>query len=125
MSYFVKQEKNREFTIEKDHQPIYKLTFPNWKCSNAVAQLSDGDYKFTKKSFWNSEYTLTRNDSVFGKITSNWKGHLLIHLVDDSGLVPSKMDGEMGKEAYRTYQIKTKGLFKQRHELYQNKDPAP
>ncbi len=116
MNYFIRQEKNREFIVEKDSRPIYKLKFPSWSSRNAVAQLTDGELKFTKKSFWKNEYILTKNDQPLGKITSNWKGHLFIHLLDQPELVPSDMD----KEKYITYRLKTKGVFKQRYELLQN-----
>lgn len=125
MNYFVRQEKSRVFNIEKNNQPIYQLKFPSWSSSNAIAQLIDGELKFTKKGFWKSEYILTKKDRPLGRITSNWKGHLFIHLLDQSGFVPSNMDNDMDKVSYITYKFKSRGIFKQRYELLQNKDPQP
>lgn len=115
MEYFIRQEKNRKFTLEKRQTPIYSLKFPKWNSSNAEAQLSDGRLKFTRKSFWKSEYLITKNRRQIGKITSNWKGHLFIHLLEQPDLVPS--DLEMNQEKHIVYRLKPKGVFKQRYDL--------
>ena len=68
MSYFVRALKKRTFVIEYDQHPIGTLRFPSWSKSNAVAELSDGNYQFTKSNFWKSQYDLIKDGLPFGKI---------------------------------------------------------
>ena len=121
MSFFIRQVKIREFTIEKNFKPVYTLKFPGWITLNANVQFSDGIMKISKKNFWKSEFTIIKNDQPIGKITANWRGHLFIHLLDLSGFVPSNLE----EEGYKKYKFKSRGIFKPRYELSQKNDPQP
>lgn len=127
MSYFIRAQKKRTFDIEYDNRFISVLRFPSWTSSNAIAELSDGTYQFTKNSFWKSQYDILKEGMPFGKISFNWKGHILLNLIDDSGLVPSsmEMDTKTTDEDYLSYTVKSKGVFKKRYELFQPKNPRP
>lgn len=125
MSYSIIQLKNREYQLEYAGDFIFNLTFPSWKNSNANVHSSNGLLQFTKKSFWKSQYDITKNDNPIGKITSNWKGYYFIHFLNHPDIVPSNMEDEVKEEDYTTYRLKHKGILKHRYELYQNKDPRP
>jgi len=127
MAYYIRQEKSRQFILEHEGELISTLKFPKWSSSNAELTSANGRLKFSKKSIWKSSFIISKNEQIFGKITSNWKGRLFIQLFHQPDLVPSNMEMEedLAQLDATTYHIKTKGILKQRHELYQEKAPRP
>jgi len=127
MGYFIRAKKKSVFELELNNQPISSLRFLSWLSSNAVAELSDGTYQFKKSSFWKGHYDIIKEGSPIGKISFNWRGHMLLQLIDDLELVPSNLeiDAKTEKENYITYTMEAKGVFKKKYELFENNNHQP
>lgn len=132
MDYFIRSEKKRNFSLEESGVTIAVANFPSWAKTEANIQLGQITYLFKKKKWYSQKYLIIRNRIPIGEISSNWKGHLFFKLqaaaAKTADYVPSNMDIDAsavdwrGKEVI-TYTMKHKGFFKNRLEIFQNKDP--
>ncbi|WP_461089227.1 hypothetical protein [Spirosoma gilvum] len=83
-----------------DGQEVFVTHFQyeNWFSSEGNASLQHDQVTIKSRNFWHSAFDVFVNGIDKGDITFNWQGHILIRLVEQSGLS-------------KNYRLKSKGFW--------------
>jgi len=125
MIYQIRQVKNRVYNLKQSENSLGTLEFTKWNSSNATVNLLGGKIKFIKKGFWSANYFIIQEDQLLGKITSNWKGQFIIHLLKHPTTYPNNLDTVKENSYQTTLIIRSKGFFKMSYEIYKDGSIEP
>jgi len=104
MSYYIRANSQRQFTVEQLGTALYSVFFSGWMKQQATAQLLDAEYTFDKPSWLSSDRTIYKNKVPIGSMSFNWRGHLFLNLITET-------------EGQLSYILKSRGVFQRRIEL--------
>jgi len=107
MTYYIRANSQRQFTIERLGAELYSVLFSDWMKQQATAQLHDSEYTFDKPSWWSSDRTIYKNNVPIGSMSFGWSGHLTLNLTTD-------------ENTDLAYVLKSRGVFRPRIELVEN-----
>ena len=96
------------FIIKKESQAVLELKYQNWFSSKASTSFGGQSIEIRPKNIWCSKFDIFRSNQDKGDIIFNWKGHIIIRIIDDDA-----------KE--NSYLLKAKGFWKQHFELTNEK----
>ena len=97
------------FKIERDSVEILELVYQNWFSSTASTTYNKTEIEIKSKNVWGSKFDIFKNQIDKGDIIFNWKGDIIIRLIDQSNNESSWL-------------LKSKGFWKQQFELSDEND---
>lgn len=92
------------FIIENNEQRILELSYENWFSSKSSTEFNEKKITIMPKNFWQSKFDIYKNGHDAGDILFNWKGNVIIRLLDSDH-----------KES--SYLLKAKGFWKRQFEF--------
>lgn len=98
-----------DFVLVKEGQNIFELKYTNWFASKARAEWGEESIEIRPKNVWCSKFDIFKNDLDQGDIIFNWKGNIIIRLMQEDGIEKS-------------YLLKAKGFWNQTFELTDEAD---
>lgn len=109
MFYTIKSLSYKKFVIEKNKTELFYLIFKGWGRNKAYANIGSDQYDFEPQSVWGTKYRILKNGTTIGSISCNWKGQMLMDLLDVHGKPVSIL-------------LKQRGVFKSALDAYLDGD---
>lgn len=98
-----------DFTLVKENQKIFELKYTNWFSSKARTALGEEMIEIRPQNIWCSKFDIFKQDLDQGDIIFNWKGNIIIRLMQEEGVEKS-------------YLLRAKGFWNQSFELTDEAD---
>jgi len=86
-----------------------ELKYQNWFSSKAYSKFEGNEIEIKPKNIWCSKFDIFKNKHDKGDIIFNWKGNIIIRIIND-------------EDKEYSYLLKSKGFWKQRFELINEKE---
>ena len=86
MNYTVTTSSKKLDIIDEQQNVVCQLQYESLTNYNANFTLNNNQYHIKAANVWQSKYNVLKNDKDIGDIDFNWKGEIILRLINEDGM---------------------------------------